>query len=523
MPFYQDPPEDPDLWLADDTLRTTVLAGIQASHRPFWSERFASLGQDTRNILAPLARSAESTPPRLVRVAPWGTPVDRIETAPAWRTLLDHAARYGLVGVGHDRSLGPWRRVAQVALLHLFSPVSATASCPIAMSDAAATVLTRSADPTLRDAILPRLTSTDPAFAWTSGQWMTERPGGSDVSKTETEARPIPGTDLWTLHGWKWFTSATSAEVALTLARPVDGGGLTLFLVHLTRDAGGPLHGIRIERLKDKLGTRAMPTAELVLDGVQAVRIGPVGRGIATVAPMLNITRWHNAVSSAAGMRRAVALATDYAGRREASGRRLIDLPLHRWTLDGLDAAAAAATALVVHLAAWIGAAEDGQLPERESLALRALLPVAKATLGKAAVAVASEAIECFGGAGYVEDTDLPRMLRDAQVLPIWEGTTNVLAMDLLRAQHKERALDALFRSLAENAPATLTSAFDRARRLCDSTDDSQARTLCLWTGALAQAVLLYRVEGASQRWKRFVTDHLSDRGSGINPDEAPC
>jgi alkylation response protein AidB-like acyl-CoA dehydrogenase len=506
MPFYQEPPADPDLWLQDDALRAAARDALPPDVWPAWEARFAALGRRTASALAPLARAAEAEPPRLVKTSPWGRPIDRIEASSAWRELVAESARLGLVGTGHDLSLGTWRRAAQATLLHLFAASSATASCPVAMTDAAATVLRRSGDPDIVAEIVPRLLSTDPDRAWSSGQWMTERPGGSDVSRTETIARST--SDGWRLSGWKWFTSATEANVALTLARTPDGA-LSLFLVRMARDADGSLPGVRIERLKDKLGTRAMPTAELVLDNAPAAAIGPLGRGVATIAPMLNVTRWHNAIASASGMRRAVALAVDYAHRREASGRRLVDLPLHAHTLAGLDAQAAAATALVVRMGSLLGQSEDGALAEGDARALRALLPVAKATLGKAAVSVASEAIECFGGAGYIEDTDLPRLLRDAQVLPIWEGTTNVLALDLQRAQAKEGAHDALLDWIAPMLPAALTPALDRARALAHHPDARQARTAALWTGDLAQAAALHALEGDSARCCRFADDRL--------------
>jgi alkylation response protein AidB-like acyl-CoA dehydrogenase len=308
----------------------------------------------------------------------------------------------------------------------------------------------------------------------------------------------------------KWFTSATTADMALTLARIEDGRtpplagsrGLSLFHVALERVPGGGLRGVRVERLKDKLGTRALPTAELVLDGVEATLLGEPGRGVANIAPMLNVTRYYNAVASASLMALSVSLAEDYALRRQAFGKPLAEHPLHARTLSGLRAEAAGAMALCAELAEALGRAEVGEADPEGEAYLRALLPIAKATLGKAVVAHASEVLECFGGAGYVEDTGIPRLLRDAQVLPIWEGTTNVLSLDLLRAQGREGGLSVLLERLSRRAAALpdlpaaaqvracARSLRDRVPALA-ADPEPFARDLTLGLGGLLQVLLL--------------------------------
>jgi alkylation response protein AidB-like acyl-CoA dehydrogenase len=318
------------------------------------------------------------------------------------------------------------------------------------MTDGAARTLLASGNHELIERYVPRLTSRDPATMWTSGQWMTERTGGSDVSQSETVARR--DGDLWRLYGTKWFTSATTSEMALTLARPEgnpDGSrGLALFLVEL-RDGNGRLRNIQVNRLKDKLGTRKVPTAELTLDGAPATLVGAPGDGVRAITPMLAVTRTWNAVSAVSAMRRGLSLAGDYARRRAAFGALLADKPLHADTLAALESEYAAAFCLAFRAVAVLGRLERGpqgagadrDVDERLS---RVLTPIAKLVTAKQAVAVTSEAIEACGGAGYVEDTGLPRILADAQVLPIWEGTTNVLSLDTLRALGKGGALEAI-------------------------------------------------------------------------------
>ncbi|HYR10903.1 MAG TPA: acyl-CoA dehydrogenase family protein, partial [Longimicrobium sp.] len=302
--------------------------------------------------------------------------------------------------------------------------------------DGAARVLLDSGNQALIDRAVPHLTSRDPAAFWTSGQWMTETTGGSDVGGTETMA--LQGEDgEWRLHGRKWFTSAATSQMALTLARPAGnppgGRGLALFYVE-TRDEAGTLRGIRIDRLKDKLGTRKLPTAELTLDGTPAIPVLGLGDGVRNIAPMLNVTRTWNAVSAVALMRRGLALADDYARRRSAFGATLAEQPLHADTLAGLRAEWMGALHLTFRLAELLGAQEAGELDDAGRALLRVLTPLAKLTTARQAVSVASEVVEAFGGAGYVEDTGIPTLLRDAQVLSIWEGTTNVLSLDTLRA-----------------------------------------------------------------------------------------
>lgn len=453
--FFQDGPRLGNQWDGDVVLRRTLERLTPPEIHADLVSGLPALGERATREIARLGDRAEARPPRLVAFNPWGRRVDRIEVSPGWRRLHAIAAEEGLVAIPYESRHRAWSRLRQLAAIHLFHPSSAVATCPLAMTDGAAKVLSLHADEELKAHILPHLTSRDPQAFWTSGQWMTERAGGSDVSRTGTVARRAPGRgtaarsvvvasgsgEPFRLYGTKWFTSATTSKIALTLARiegDADGSrGLSLFLVE-TRGEGGGLRGIRILRLKDKLGTRALPTAELELDGAPASPVGQRGRGVATIASMLNITRLWNAACAVASMRRGLALAGDYARRREVLGRVLSDHPLHVATLADLQAEYEAAFQLVARCFVLLGREEAGEASAEERSALRLLTPLAKLWTGKLAVAHASEILECFGGAGYIEDTGLPRLLRDAQVLPIWEGTTNVLSLDVLRVLARE-------------------------------------------------------------------------------------
>ncbi|KAM4746183.1 acyl-CoA dehydrogenase family member 11 isoform 2-T2 [Anableps anableps] len=440
--FFQDKPV-----LKNPFLEDALLRGYLKRHLPLESCSQAILsdlnafGERVAKEIDFWGRECELNPPQLVHFDPWGRRVDHIVTSAAWKRLKDLSAQEGLVAIGYDKSFGEWSRIYQMTKLYIFSPSSGLYTCPLAMTDGAAKVIQSvGVSPPVEEAH-GRLTSRQPERFWTSGQWMTERQGGSDVG-TGTETVAIPQTDgSYRLYGFKWFTSATDADMTLTLARVQDRSGsttpgsrgLSLFYAEVRRDEEGRLRGIEVQRLKDKLGTRQMPTAELLLDGLPAYRLSEEGRGVASIANMLTITRIHNSVSAAAAMRRVLQLARDYATRRTAFGKLLKDHPLHMQTLARMEVETRAAFLLVMDVCRLLGREESGLASQLDVHLLRLLTPVVKLYTGKQAVAVVSEGLESFGGQGYIEDTGMPGILRDAQVLSIWEGTTNVLSLDVLR------------------------------------------------------------------------------------------
>ncbi|MGH0147617.1 UNVERIFIED_CONTAM: hypothetical protein FKN15_013646 [Acipenser sinensis] len=426
--FFQDQP-----LLGNQLLEDALLQGYLRRHLPpevlgevcsdleCFSERLCS-------EIQALGRQCEETPPRLQHYDPWGRRVDRIITCPAWGRMKEISAEEGLVAAGYERTYGQWSRVYQVSKLYLYCPSAGLFSCPLAMTDGAAKIIESIGVSGLLEKPFRQLTSRDPKRFWTSGQWMTERKGGSDVaSGTETVAKPQPdGT--YRLYGFKWFTSATDSDMTLTLARVVDkhgqtlqgSKGLSLFYVEV-RDEQGNLNNIEVQRLKDKLGTRQVPTAELLLDGVRAQRISEEGRGVASIANMLTITRIHNVISAVGCMRRIINLGREYATKRFVFGKFLKEHPLHMQTMARMEVETRAAFLLLMELSRLLGREETGCASELELHMLRLLTPVAKLYTGKQgavspAVAVISEGLECFGGQGYMEDTGLPVLLRDAQV-----------------------------------------------------------------------------------------------------------
>ncbi len=443
MPFFQEPPRLGNQFDDDPLLPSWIARHIPEAHHGEVATELHQLGDLAVEYYGKQLLDRLNDPV-LTQWDPWGNRIDRIDVSPLWQEAQVLAARHGMVAAGYEARLGAHARTHQFAIVHVLGPSLDVYSCPLAMTDGAARTLLASGNKALIDHCVPRLTSRDPSTMWTSGQWMTERTGGSDVSQSETIAKR--DGEQWRLYGTKWFTSATTSNMALTLARPEGNGegsrGLALFYVEL-RDENGRLRNIQVNRLKDKLGTRKVPTAELTLDGTPAALVGAPNDGVRQITPMLSITRTWNAISAVSAMRRGLALARDFARRRKAFGALLVDKPLHTDTLAMLEAEYAGAFCLAFRSAHLIGILERGHDDAAERLA-RALVPIAKLTTGKQAVAVTSEAIEACGGAGYIEDTGLPRILADAQVLPIWEGTTNVLSLDTLRALGKGGALEAI-------------------------------------------------------------------------------
>ncbi|HEY8086879.1 MAG TPA: acyl-CoA dehydrogenase family protein [Polyangiaceae bacterium] len=456
MAFFQEPPTLGNQFTTDRALRTYLERALPDDVRKVVEPELDAMGELSGGYFFELDRKHRGEEPKLVQWDAWGQRVDTIEVTPVWHAAARVAAEKGVVATAYERKHGELSRIHQFALAYLFDGSTEVYTCPLAMTDGAAKTLSVHANREVAERALPRLLSRDPARAWTSGQWMTERTGGSDVAISETVARR--DGDSWRLYGTKWFTSATTSQMALTLARPEGnppgGHGLALFYVE-TRDEQGRLRNIQVNRLKDKLGTKMVPTAELTLDGAPAIPVVGLTDGIKHISPMLNITRTWNAVGACVGMRRGLALARDYARKRVAFGAPLAQKALHVDTLAGMQAELEGALLLTFRAVALLGKEEAKTMTDEEAQLLRLLTPIVKATTAKQAVAVTSEALESFGGAGYVEDTGLPRLLRDAQVLPIWEGTTNVLSLDLMRALGKAGTLGPIEREVQRLCEAT--------------------------------------------------------------------
>jgi alkylation response protein AidB-like acyl-CoA dehydrogenase len=505
MAFLQDPPQLPHPYRSDRTLLALLDRALPAERRAALDADLDALG-DYAQMAWQRAATSTRRKPVLTPWDAWGQRVDRIELTPAWQEGAGLTTRHAVLAAGHADS--EHARLEEFARVYLYHLASEFYTCPLAMTDGAATALKASGNRALIERALPHFLSRDAATFWLSGQWMTENVGGSDVGDTETQARQ-DADGQWRLYGRKWFSSAVVGEAALALARPEGAGhggaALALFYVE-TMDGARRRPELVIDRLKDKLGTQELPTAEIHLDGLPAWPLGELAHGVRQVAPVLNITRTWNAVCAVASMARAIALARDFAERRRAFGRPLIEQPLHAQTLADLQAQFEGAFALAFEVAHLLGRVEQRAAAPHEAALLRLLTPLAKLWTGKLAVRICSEAIECFGGAGYIEDTGLPQLLRDAQVYPIWEGTTNVLSLDSLRALAGD-GLDALRTACAGwldgnddmHAASAVRQTLDAAARWLDQhaaardTLEAGARGLAFTLARCAAAALLAR------------------------------
>lgn len=441
--FFQDGPVLTNQYQSDRLLKSYIKRMIPDNYFSEIDSDLNRLGERVAGDILEMAEDAEKNIPQLIQFDAWGNRIDKIVTAHGWKALDKVSAEEGMIAIGYQRKYDEFSRLYQFSKLYLFNPSSAIYTCPLAMTDGATKLIEIYGDAELKNNAYKHLTSTNPDEFWTSGQWMTERTGGSDVSRTETVARFENGE--YRLYGTKWFTSATTSQMAITLARIEDENGntipgsrgLSLFYIKL-HDDKGKLNNIIIHRLKDKLGTKSLPTAELKLEGTVAKLVGDAGGGVKKIASLFNITRIYNATTSIAFMRRGIYLARDYAKRREAFGKKLSNQPLHLETLAKLELEFQAAFLTVFYTVSLLGKEEVNKATEEEKSLLRLLTPLIKLYTAKQSIKIASEVLEAFGGAGYVEDTGLPKLLRDSQVLAIWEGTTNILSLDALRAIDKE-------------------------------------------------------------------------------------
>ncbi|XP_061527674.1 acyl-CoA dehydrogenase family member 11-like isoform X2 [Phycodurus eques] len=449
--FFQDRPV-----LKNPFLEDALLRGYLRRHVP-QEAVFADLCAFGKRVVTEVdlwGRDCEVTPPRLTHFDPWGRRVDHIVTSPAWKCMKVLSAEEGLVAIAYEKRFGEWSRVYQMSKLYIFSPSSGLYTCPLAMTDGAAKVIQSIGVSWPVEEAYRRLTSRQSEHFWTSGQWMTERQGGSDV-----ETMAVLQTDGWyKLYGFKWFTSATDADMTLTLARVRDrtgattpgSRGLSLFYAEVSRDQDGCLRGIEVQRLKDKLGTRQMPTAELLLDGLQAHRLSEEGRGVASIANMLTITRIHNSISAAAAMRRVVHLARDYATHRSAFGKLIKEHPLHMQTLARMEVETRGAFLLAMDVCRLLGREESGIATQLDTHLLRLLTPVVKLYTGKQDSelvnfrqslccrrvwrALAGRATSRTRGCQDCFEMHRWKRFSSDSVLSIWEGTTNVLSLDVLRS-----------------------------------------------------------------------------------------
>lgn len=506
---------DVNLYTADPVLAGFVAQEGGGVHdellrgygRNIGSERAFRWGQD-----------ANRNPPTLRTHDRLGNRIDQVEFHPSWHALMD-------LSISHRVHALPWVAtdagfVGRSAQMMLMAEVEAGHGCPISMTAAAIPALRHSPD--IAAVWEPRLTPSvyDPRFipaadkeAVLIGMGMTEKQGGSDVRAVTTVATPEVGS-WYRVTGHKWFVSAPMSDAFLILAQAP--GGLSCFLLPRILDDGS-INPILIQRLKDKVGNRSNASAEVEFDRALALLVGEEGRGITTIIDMVNVTRLDCVSGSAGLMRQATMRAAHHCAHRLAFGSPLIDKPAMQMVLADLEIETQAAAALMTRLA---GAFDRASGDETEEALRRILPPVAKFWVTKRCTSVVREAMECLGGNGYVEESGLPRIYRESPLNAIWEGSGNVIALDVLRVIAREpHALGALRTELEASLgrdpvyDGFLTETWDLVSTPADA--EAEARRITSRLAVATQAALLME-RGDEAVASTFVASRLGGHHSGL-------
>jgi acyl-CoA dehydrogenase len=489
--------------------------------------RFQELGGLVRSELETLALTADKNPPVLHLRARNSSESQRIEKHPSYVALERYAfSEFGLAAMSHRGGVfgqaDKLPPVVKYGLTLLFVQAEFGLCCPLSMTDSLTRTLSKFGAQDLIDRYVPMLTTQSFEDLFQGAMFITEQDAGSDVGAVTTQARFENG--VWKLYGDKWFCSNADADLAMVLARPQDGApgtkGLSLFLLP-RRLKDGSLNAYRIIRLKSKLGTRSMASGEISLDGAEAYLVGEPASGFKQMTDMINMSRLSNGVRSAGLMLRAVGEAQYIARNRNAFGRALIDLPLMQRQLVKMIVTAEQGRAMVLHTAEVLRRADAGD-PQQAKL-LRILTPLIKFRTCRDARKVTGDGMEVRGGSGYIEEWSDARVLRDSHLGSIWEGTSNVVALDVKRAIRREGALAAL-KAYGEEllgdpaVPAASREHLGKAlARACAFADtianapdrDQEVRRMASGLYHAASAIVLAWEGARSGRWRRLALAHL--------------
>jgi acyl-CoA dehydrogenase len=537
--------DSPNFFDSDGNLQRSLARALGPGFES-WRSTLSDFGAWVATEVDPAASYTDRhAPPILETYAPDGSLANRIRQNPGWEAVSREAYRRGLVGFNYGEAPAPF--LLTFAMGYLLSQGDVSLHCPVTMTGAVAYILSRHGPPAVRERYLPRLTRTDGA-ALTGGTWATEQHGGSDIGGTTTVARPEG--DHHRLTGLKWFASNANGGLALATARPEGAGpgtkGLGLYLVPLTLEDGTE-NPLRFRRLKDKLGTSGIPTAEIDLIDSWAVEVAPPPDGFKLMMAALGFSRIHNAMGSAGLQRRAFVEAYNYAAGRRAFGDAILHYPMIQEQLAEMLARLEAGLALAMEAARAFDAADQAEAAEDDEhrLWLRLATALAKYQTAEEANRACRSAIEIIGGNGYTYDHVTPRLLRDAQVMTVWEGPANIQALELLRlvagryggaevfAARIESLLADLPARLEEIAApvrAALTDGRAIIAHLHKDVVDAQRhalRLLALLADILAAALLLQEARAALSEGderksliaRLFVESHFSQAPRGNLPE----
>jgi alkylation response protein AidB-like acyl-CoA dehydrogenase len=533
-----------DFWAVDRGVRDLVGLYLDASVHARLAPHFERLGRLAGGRLDEIARIADRNGPILRPRDRFGRDEDWIEYHPAYREMEEiafgdfqfHAMVHRAGVLGLDR---PLPAVAKYAFQYLFVQGEFGIMCPISVTDTSIHLIRRYGSEELKAYLLPRMLSGDPATLWKGTQWMTEKAAGSDVGRVETVARNEDGT--WRLSGEKWFCSHTDAHVALMLARPEGAptgtAGLALFACPRFLEDGSR-NSYRIVRLKDKLGTKSMASGEVRFEGAKAYLVGDVTKGLKQMMDQVNLSRLSHGVRAAAMMRRCLNEALAATRSRVAFGRATIEHPLMRRQLMKIMVPTEQALSMAMLAASTMDRESAGD--NAAASLMRILTPLAKLRACRDNIRVATGAMEARGGNGYIEEWVNARLVRDAHIGVLWEGTSNVNAIDVVRRAvgkaGSDDALDALLRQKIEEAsqlPGAFLARLDALRERALDFARATARAADRERHARLAATALYNITTAvALAWEgtrpgfdarrailsRFVVEHRLETADPLSP-----
>lgn len=436
------------------------------AHR-YMAPHLKKLGKRAALEMDDLSQRADKQSPVLKKRDRWGNSCSSVEFHPSYRRLLKIAAESEMIHVKYEPTL----RCNFASNIHqmgfaagqLYAMSELGVYCPLCMTDGAAYIIDKYAPDELKQRLLPHLASNSAKNLYTGAMYLTEKSGGSDVGRNLTRATQVKGR-TYQLNGEKWFCSNVNADVILALARTgaISEGirGLSLFLVEQTEKKNNNQQ-IEIIRLKDKLGVRSMATGEVNFVNADAYMLGEQGKGFNLMTDMINISRLYNAVAALGGSRRGLIEAYQYLNHRIIFGKKAINHALIRQKFTELGALNLANFLLVWRTIRAMDNSEEGDQSEADLL--RILIPMAKWWSAEQAVYMVRECMELMGGNGYIEDFVMPKLLRDVNVLPIWEGSGNVIVLDIMRALKKSGGHHLMIQTIKNQIP-TVTDANNRKK-----------------------------------------------------------
>jgi len=440
---------------SDAVLKHYFEQNISSEGQAYMQDKWQQLGKEAATIMDTLSLKADQDSPKLVKRNFYGEDINEIEFHPAYEALKKIAVDSEMFRVKWEPQLRErfqterHRLGFSVGFMYVMSECGLY--CPLCMTDGVARLIDRYCSEEDKQRLLPQIATDKVEQLYTGAMFLTEKAGGSDVGANLVKAEPTEG-DYYALHGEKWFCSNANAELIFALARtnPEIKGtkGLSIFLIEKTRPDGTP-NDLGFIRLKDKLGVRSMASAECLLDGTIGKRIGEEGQGFKIMTEMINLSRLYNSISAIGISRRALVEAYQFLKYRNSFGTNALNHALIRTKLYELTAINHANFYITWRAVQALDAADNGDASEAELI--RVLTPMVKRCTAEEGVYVVRECMELMGGMGYIEDGVMPKLFRDALVLPIWEGAGNIMTLDMLRATFKSEGLQVLFQEISKN------------------------------------------------------------------------